>query len=99
MMGNTLLEFVCCDECGTEARVRSCGRVEYDWPETPSDGQLATMPKIRWARLTVDCPNCGVKPQDVRIGGLEASVNRRPDRMRHRLAPDRRASVQFRKLK
>jgi hypothetical protein len=72
-MENTLPKAVICDECGAEARVRACGRVEYDWPKTPVDGQLATIPTIRWARLTVDCPHCGVKSQDVRIGSLQSA--------------------------
>ncbi len=59
---------VICDDCGAEARVRACGRVEYDWPSASNDGQVATMPTIKLARLTVDCPNCGVKSQDVRFG-------------------------------
>jgi hypothetical protein len=61
---------VICDDCGAKARVRACGRVEYDWPELSTDGQVATMPTINSARLTIDCPNCGVKTQDVRFARL-----------------------------
>lgn len=53
-----------CDDCGRKAKVRAYGRIEYDWPKTTNDGQVATMPLIRSIRLTIDCPNCGVKQQD-----------------------------------
>jgi hypothetical protein len=66
-MEGTLPKAVICDDCGAEARVRSYGRVEYDWPKTSADGQVATIPTIRAARLTIDCPNCGVKSQDIRL--------------------------------
>jgi hypothetical protein len=57
---------VCCDDCGQQARVRAYGRIEYDWPKTPTDGPVATMPTISCIRLTIDCPICGVKTQDFR---------------------------------
>jgi hypothetical protein len=98
-MGHTLPDFVVCDECGAEARVGSCGRVEYDWLETSSDGQLATMPKLRWARLVVDCPHCGVKQQDIRIGGLDTPIDEGTESARSQFAPRRRISRSFRKPK
>jgi hypothetical protein len=55
---------VTCHECGRTANVRGYGRVEYDWPKTVTGGQTATMPLIKSIRLTVDCPRCGVKPQE-----------------------------------
>jgi hypothetical protein len=58
---------VICEDCGAKARVRACGRVEYDWPTKSDSGQVATMPTLKLARLTIDCPNCGVKSQDVRF--------------------------------
>jgi hypothetical protein len=63
-MGINLPQFVVCDDCRETARVRACGRIEYDWPETTTGGQTATIPTLTAARLTVDCPNCGVKVQD-----------------------------------
>ena len=74
-MQTALPNTVICDECGAEAQVRSYGRVEYDWPIDRFDGQVATTPSITWARLTVDCPHCGVKPQDAHIGGLSTSLD------------------------
>jgi hypothetical protein len=59
-----LPKIVGCDECGGKARVRAVGRIEYDWPKTATVAQTATMPLISSARLTVDCPRCGVKTQD-----------------------------------
>jgi hypothetical protein len=35
--------------------------VEYDWKES---GQTGTTLEIKVARLTIDCPNCGVRAQD-----------------------------------
>lgn len=61
-----LPETVICEDCGRNARVRACGRIEYDWPNPAIGGQVATMPTINSARLTIDCPRCGVKTQDFR---------------------------------
>ena len=61
-----LPETVICEDCGRNARVRACGRIEYDWPNPAIGGQVATMPTINSARLTIDCPHCGVKTQDFR---------------------------------
>jgi hypothetical protein len=58
---------VLCDECGQAALVRSYGRIEYDWPKTTADGQVATMPTINSIRVTVDCPLCGVKQLEFRL--------------------------------
>jgi hypothetical protein len=52
---------VSCDECGKTAIVRGYGRVEYDWKQS---GQIATTLEIKVARLTIDCPTCGVRIQD-----------------------------------
>jgi endogenous inhibitor of DNA gyrase (YacG/DUF329 family) len=58
-----------CEDCGETAFVRAYGRVEYDWgQEGPEAGQIATKPHITMVRLTIDCPNCGVKTQDFRPG-------------------------------
>jgi hypothetical protein len=55
-----------CDECGETAFVRAYGRVEYDWsPDEPGHGQIATKPRIKLIRLTIDCPRCGVTTQDL----------------------------------
>lgn len=57
---------VTCDNCGVKAFVRAYGRVEYDWcPDEPGSGQIATKPRIKLIRLTVDCPRCGVLTQDL----------------------------------
>ena len=57
---------VSCEDCGETAFVRAYGRVEYDWcPDEPGSGQIATKPRIKLIRLTVDCPKCGVKTQDL----------------------------------
>jgi hypothetical protein len=37
--------------------------VEYDWEE---GSHSATTLKIKAVRLTIDCPNCGVRVQDHR---------------------------------
>jgi hypothetical protein len=50
-----------CEDCGSTAKVRGYGRVEYDWGDAPN---LITQVEIKSIRLTVDCPTCGVKPQD-----------------------------------
>ncbi len=55
---------ICCDDCGETAVVRSSGRIEYDWPNTTTVGSIATIPTISSIRLTIDCPNCGVKQQE-----------------------------------
>jgi len=55
---------VYCEDCGRIAGVRGYGRVEYDWPETTMSGHVAAIPVINLIRLTIDCPNCGVKTQD-----------------------------------
>jgi hypothetical protein len=58
-----LPQSVSCDECGESAIVRGYGRVEYDWEP---DGRVATKPKIKIIRLTIDCPTCGVRVQEHR---------------------------------
>src|SRR3954470_8056438 len=63
-MGIKLPQAVSCDDCGRTARVRACGRIEYEWPKTKTAAQTATMPTLSSARLTIDCPSCGVKTQD-----------------------------------
>ena len=59
---------VACDECDKTAVVRGYGRVEYDWDQTEP---VATLPKIKVIRLTVDCPTCGVRVQDHRVAGSD----------------------------
>jgi hypothetical protein len=82
-------ETVYCDDCGQPARVRAYGRIEYDWPKTTTDGQLATMPTINTMRLTIDCPHCGVKQQEYYPSG-----GRRPEARRPRTPP----IIRFRRL-
>src|SRR5690349_2016543 len=53
-----------CHDCGEIASVRGYGRIEYDWPETTPQGPETATPIITYVRLTIDCPRCGVKPQD-----------------------------------
>ena len=60
-----------CDDCGRPAKVRSAGRIQYDWPKTHNDDRVATIPTIKMMRLTVDCPRCGVKQQDFWPNNLE----------------------------
>ena len=55
---------VACDECRTPSEVRACGRIEYDWPKTTTPARTATIPTLNFARLTIDCPKCGVRVQD-----------------------------------
>ena len=68
---------VICKDCGQTAEVHACGRIEYDWPKTTAGGSVATMPIINSIRLTIDCPNCGVKQQDFppeRISELNPAI-------------------------
>jgi len=58
-----------CEDCGQIAFVRGYGRIQYDWPETTNSGHETTIPTITCVRLTIDCPHCGVKPQDFLPGG------------------------------
>jgi len=51
---------VTCEECRERAIVRGYGRVEYDWDQA---GHVATILKIKFARLTIDCPRCGIRVQ------------------------------------
>ena len=53
-----------CEDCRTPSLVRACGRIEYDWPKTTTPARGATIPTLNFARLTIDCPKCGVKVQD-----------------------------------
>jgi hypothetical protein len=71
-------ESVTCEDCGEIARVRAYGRIEYDWPKTTTDGQLATMPMIHTIRLTIDCPHCGVKQQEFHLDDSPRSARGRP---------------------
>jgi hypothetical protein len=57
---------IVCEDCGSTAKVRGYGRVEYDWGE---DQSRPTQVEIKSIRLTVDCPTCGVKPQDFHPNG------------------------------
>jgi hypothetical protein len=57
---------VICEECGEKSIVRGYGRVEYDWDQA---GHVATMLRIKVARLTIDCPTCGVRVQEHRPVG------------------------------
>jgi hypothetical protein len=50
-----------CDDCGSRANVLGYGRVEYDWGEHDN---LPTQVVIKSIRLTINCPLCGLKPQD-----------------------------------
>lgn len=74
MVPNTIL----CEDCGHQARVSSYGRIEYDWPKTATNGRLATIPAIYSIRLNVDCPTCGEKQQDFRLGDSPRPLARRP---------------------
>lgn len=56
-----LPQIVSCEECGESAIVRGYGRVEYKWDQT---SHAATTLQIKMARLTIDCPRCGVRVQD-----------------------------------
>lgn len=61
-----LPQYVSCDECDQQAKVRGYGRIEYDWPDpgqSDVDAPTAT-PQVRAVRLTVDCPHCGLRVQD-----------------------------------
>jgi 5-methylcytosine-specific restriction endonuclease McrA len=51
---------VSCEECGDSATVRGYGRVEYKWDQTNA---VITL-QIQMARLTIDCPRCGVRVQE-----------------------------------
>jgi hypothetical protein len=66
---------ITCDECHATARIRGCGRIEYDWPsDNELDARDPTQPPvIRSARLTVDCPTCGVRVQDHYPNGRPAA--------------------------
>lgn len=58
---------ISCEDCGETAIVRAYGRVEYDWDADSGEssaGQVATRPRIKMVRLTIDCPRCGVKTQE-----------------------------------
>jgi transcription elongation factor Elf1 len=56
-----LPQIVSCEECGESATVRGYGRVEYKWDQT---SHAATTLQIKMARLTIDCPRCGVRVQE-----------------------------------
>jgi hypothetical protein len=76
-------ETVYCEDCGQIAGVRGYGRVEYEWPKTARDGQVAANPVISSIRLTVDCPCCGVKSQDhCPNDPSHSGANRRPSEAR-----------------
>jgi hypothetical protein len=63
-----------CQDCGQIAWVRGYGRIEYDWPETTNTGHESTIPTINCVRLTIDCPHCGVKPQEFFPHGYSAGA-------------------------
>lgn len=71
-----LPQSVRCEECGATASVRGCGRIEYDWPKTPSPGRTTAIPTVTFARLTIDCPNCGVRHQDLYLLDRQAKAPR-----------------------
>jgi hypothetical protein len=50
-----------CEECGHIAKVRGYGRVEYAWPQS---GQAPGNLEITMIRMTIDCPECGIRTQD-----------------------------------
>lgn len=79
-----LPQSVRCEECGATASVRGCGRIEYDWPKTPTPSRTTAIPTVTFARLTIDCPNCGVRPQDLYL------LNRQAKAPRQRVAARRR---------
>jgi len=56
-----LPQAVVCEECGKTAEVRSYGRLEYDFD---GDNNSPTALKLQTVRLTIDCPQCGVRNQD-----------------------------------
>lgn len=55
-----LPQSIICEDCGAIAKVRGYGRVEYT---PPADQNLPTV-EFKLIRLTVDCPQCGVKVQE-----------------------------------
>jgi len=52
---------IACEDCGSSAKVRGYGRVEYQWQ---GDGDGLTELHVSSIRLTIDCPICGVTIQD-----------------------------------
>jgi hypothetical protein len=57
---------VACEDCSERAYVRAYGRIEFDsWHDVAdlNSGQIATVPRIKAVRLTIDCPRCGVRTQ------------------------------------
>ena len=62
-----LPQSIACDECGKLAYVRGYGRIVYDWDA--ADDVL----KLRSARLTIECPSCGLRVQDHFLPGQPAA--------------------------
>lgn len=60
-MYDVLPKTLICEECGLSAKVRGYGRVEYDWPQT---GRSVADVDVIMIRLTIDCPDCGIRTQD-----------------------------------
>src|SRR5689334_22498386 len=81
-----------CHDCGQIASVRGYGRIEYDWPKSTPPGSETTTPTINYVRLTIDCPCCGVKPQDFYPNGSVAAQSSREFQC------DRSLKVPFAKL-
>jgi hypothetical protein len=74
---------VSCDECGRTATVRGYGRVEYEWKES---GQTGTTLELKVARLTIDCPTCGVRVQDHWLGSRDKRYDLSPQTASPRVA-------------
>jgi hypothetical protein len=87
-----------CEDCGQIAGVRGYGRIEYDWPETTTDGQEAAIPTIICVRLTVDCPHCGVKSQEFFPNGAARSHQRSTAAAVHRALSRRSHEVRFQRI-
>jgi len=88
-----LPEAVICEECGRVAAVRGSGRVEYDWPKAATNGQAPASPTITSIRLTLDCPQCGVKLQDFYPSGRPGAG------AKSKLQPRARRDVRHRRSK
>jgi hypothetical protein len=70
--GAMLPNEVSCEVCGRKAKVRGIGRVEYAWKRTGGTDEV----DIRSARLTVDCPTCGVQVQEFHPSPTSSNVVR-----------------------
>jgi hypothetical protein len=56
-----LPEAITCEECGGAAKVRGYGRLTFSWETFSHQSQK---PVLKTIRLTIDCPECGVRAQE-----------------------------------